>query len=134
MSDLILTLPEEPNPGTVVEIANGQNAGNRYERLPDGSWQQTHLSVTVPVTESRPGVAWSAIWWAVTEDGSGGDAVRIVPPDPYPLPWRATGDRDAWVEAANGRIVCEIEGGSVRDEEKRAAAERIVAAVNRGAR
>jgi hypothetical protein len=124
----VITLPPQPEIGTTVEILDGQNEGNRFKRVRDDVWVETTIgSHLTPVTAPRE-VHWSWIWWAVCEDGSGGTSVRVIPPDPHPLPWHAAGERDAYVEDAKGRIVCEIEGSDT--ERKRQIAERICAAVN----
>ncbi len=114
MTEQLITLPPEPPDGTVVEIVDGQNKGNRYRRY-DTTWRELNIDGT----EGRY-YTWSAIWWAVTEDASGGTTLRVVPPDPHPLPWAVDG---AVVLDARGGLVCETHA---------AAARRIVAAVNRG--
>lgn len=125
---LILSLPPEPAVGTVVVVVDGDRAGRRYQRLHEDSWHD------VTFRETSSGFSWSELWWRVTEDGSGATSVRVIPPDPFPLPWRVAGEKDTYVEAANGRVVCEIEQfGSIAvegHETRRTLAERIVHAVN----
>lgn len=123
MSGYVIGLPEQPKVGSVVEIVDGANEGRRYERMTATMWRELN----------RDGswgrdVDWSWVWWSVCEDGGGGTGVRVVPADPHPLPWSMSGERDVYVEDAEGRIVCEIEGTDVTV--KRTAGQRIVTAVN----
>jgi hypothetical protein len=111
---VIIRLPPEPEVGTTVEIVDGQNAGNRYRRADNSVW----VELGTRGQELR-GVNWSSIWWAVTEDGSGGTSVRVLAPDPHPTPWFSDG---AAVRDQVGQLTC-----SATDP---AAAARIVAAVN----
>lgn len=116
---LLITLPVQPPVGTTVEIADGNNAGTRYHHDSQDVW--------IDIRSDRRRVDWSWIWWAVCEDGGGGTAVRVVD-DLHPLPWRVTGQRDAYVEDSAGRIVCEIVSKHVLDP--RSMAQRIVDAIN----
>lgn len=91
-SSEILKLPDEPSIGSIVEIIDGSNAGNRYRR-DSGGW--IRLS---PYGHTDP-CDWSSIWWAVTEDASGGTQVRVTIPDsadPHPLPWAVDGRDRFW--------------------------------------
>jgi hypothetical protein len=100
---MIITLPVEPDVGTVVEIVDGSNKGSRYKRIGPVVWRELRY------TPSRD-VHWSWIWWAVCEDGAGGTSVRVIPPDPHPLPWRTVpiGAGVVQVRDAGNEVVCEI--------------------------
>lgn len=126
---LIISLPPEPAVGTVVEIVDGENAGDRYRRETE-SWsrqiQYDHRWVS--------GYSWSSIWSAVTADNGGGTTLRVIPPDPHPLPWRVIGTTDVAIADARGAVVCDIPGDDPRPdrvEQRHAVAAGIVAAVNK---
>lgn len=102
-SSEIMCLPNEPPIGAIVEIVDGANRGNCYRRTgaDDRGWVRIYPDP--PITEWW--VSWSEIWWAVTEDSSGGTSVRVTVPDPgdpHPLPWTAVRER---VWDANGELV-----------------------------
>lgn len=116
--ELILSLPPEPEVGTVVEF--GDSLARRFTRTSDDrrGWHET----------SSPAghlVSWTWVWYAATEEGH--TQVRIVPPDPNPLPWSTVHDLDDGsvhiLDANNVQLI------SYKADDDRLAA-RIMRAVN----
>ena len=100
MNSEILSLPDEPVIGAIVEIIDGTNVGNRYRRRDSDGW------IRIRPYDDSESWSWSSIWWAVTEDGAGGSQVRVTIPDsddPHPLPWSVDAYDRFW--DANGDIV-----------------------------
>lgn len=121
----ILSLPPEPEVGTVVEYAGIFGRYVRVEAPSSECWRR------VADTAKRPELwPWVTVWAAAAEEGHA--QLRIVPPDPHPVPWIAMFkpvDEIVTIEDAAGATVCQVAGESLKA--RVAVAERIVNTVNK---
>jgi hypothetical protein len=119
--ELILSLPPEPEVGTVVEHDGVFGRYVRVETPSSECWRR------VADTAERPDLwPWVTVWAAATEEGH--TQLRIVPPDPNPLPWSTVHDLDDGsvhiLDANNVQLI------SYKADDDRLAA-RIMRAVNK---